>query len=390
MKTVFHYLFIALSAKLCLAQRYILTPKYNVNEVHVSNLAKEHNLYELATFPTLSNAQNHLSLYIADHQSVMQYKETLSSFFEIEEDMEISLDNQEIVMNKYGSAPWHLDRIAKRNLPLDGRWEYGKTGLCHMDDNLEIDTYVVDTGIDVDHPEFGGRALWGENFADDVDTDCNNHGTHVAGLIGSRSFGVCVDAKLYAVKVLDCRGSGSLSGVIQGIEWAYKRHLEKVSSKNKTVKSIINMSLGGGFSRALNRAVESCLNNDDFYIVVAAGNENQDACNVSPASANDVISVMASDAFDTRAWFSNWGKCGTLYSPGVDVLSTIPRGDTAKYSGTSMASPVVAGVLNHYIDMYPQHNQRQMIKILQKMSSKGVIKGRRDGTSNALIYLTRE
>jgi cerevisin len=257
---------------------------------------------------------------------------------------------------------------------------------------LSIDTYIVDTGIDITHPEFEGRATWGSNFADSKDTDCNNHGTHVSGLVGSLSYGVCTDANLIAVKVLDCNGSGSTSSVIKGIEWAFNSHLQK--SKNdtggKTVKSIINMSLGGGYSRALNKALETTVRNNNFYVVVAAGNENEDACNASPASSKSILTVMASDMDDNRAWFSNWGKCANIYAPGVNVLSTIPNNQFASYSGTSMASPVTAGVLNHYLDMFPSYNMKQIMEAISKYSSHNVIQGgSKPSTVSNLIYLSR-
>ena len=139
------------------------------------------------------------------------------------------------------------------------------------------------------------RVTWLANFVDNMDIDCQSHGTHCAGIVGSQTYGVCKDANLFAIKVLDCRGSGSLSGVIQGIEYAYQRHLEESEKSDKIHKSIISMSLGGGYSKIVNTAVEKTLENEHFYVVVAAGNEDNDACKVSPASANGVLTVMASD-----------------------------------------------------------------------------------------------
>jgi cerevisin len=347
---------------------------------------------------------NYLPFYITSRENLIKYRSTLSQFFHIEEDVTITLkdsvtdfilveNNLETgILTDEKSVPWHLDRIVKRKLPLDGSFGYDT---CHENTDVRIDTYVVDTGIDVEHSQFGGRAVWGNNFVDSKDTDCNNHGTHVAGLIGSEDYGVCKDANLYAVKVLDCEGSGSLSGVIKGIEWVYKTHITKTKSLSKTntskkIKSIINMSLGGGFSKALNTAIEYGVKNDDnFYVVVAAGNEDEDACNGSPSSVKSIFTVMASDKDDNRAWFSNWGSCSDVYSPGVNVLSTIPNGKTAVYSGTSMASPVVAGVLNHYVDMYSDLNMLQIKKKVLSMSTKNAISGKKRSTVSDLIYLER-
>lgn len=370
------------------AKNYILTPKDESGFA----LASEHNLEPLANF-------GDLIFYTTTDKNLNRYHSTLTEYFDIEEDKPVSIfsSNVKSNFNKYfkiqkSEAPWHLDRVTKRQLPLDGSFPLSTKGSCHTRDELLINTYIVDTGIDTEHPEFEGRAVWGANFADNKDTDCNNHGTHVAGLVGSKSYGVCVDANLYAVKVLDCGGSGSTSGVIQGIQWAFKHHRE-TSSKTKALsgklaKGIINMSLGGGYSDAINRAVDYCVENDEnFYIVVAAGNENNDACRTSPASSSKVLTVMASDKSDNRAWFSNWGSCADVYAPGVDVLSTIPDGKTAKYSGTSMASPVMAGVLNHYVDKFPNKNMDKLKKKVLSKSSKGVISTEKPNTPNLLAYL---
>lgn len=354
-------------------QRYILMPKENSLADH--HVASFYNLEPLATF------DNELFIYTSHHDQLHQHRNVLSQLYDIEEDQQVNLESV--------SVPWHLDRIARKKLPLNNSFPFSNKHSCHANSDVTIDTYIVDTGIQIEHPQFENRATWGANFADDQDTDCNNHGTHVSGLIGSKDYGACVDANLIAVKVLDCDGSGTLSGVIKGIEWVFLQHLEKSKAQQKTVKSIINMSLGGGFSKAVNKAVDTCINkNNHFYIVVAAGNENKDACLSSPASAASAITVMASDSEDNNAWFSNWGPCADIYAPGVNLLSTIPGG-TDVYSGTSMASPVVAGVLNHYIDLYPQHNQEQMRSILEKLSSKNVINSKKQNTKKNLIYLSR-
>lgn len=376
------------------AKRYILTPKDNdIDLFDVHKISGEHDLEVFAEF----KVGDYLPFYTTSHENMIKYRTTLAQFFDIEEDVTISLkDNFKVEDNNLNSfilkndteIPWHLDRIGKRQLPLDGSYPYNT---CHTKEDVQVDTYIVDTGIDIEHPQFEGRALWSENFVDSTDTDCNNHGTHVAGLIGSKDYGVCKNANLYAVKVLDCKGSGSLSGVIRGIEWVYKTHTAKRAASKKVVKSVINMSLGGGFSRALNKAIEYGVKNDNnFYVVVAAGNEDQDACKGSPSSVKSIFTVMASDKDDNRAWFSNWGNCADLYSPGVNVLSTIPNGKTAVYSGTSMASPVLAGVLNHYLDMYPDLNMKDIKKMMLKMSSKDVIQGGRTDTSSNLVYLERD
>jgi hypothetical protein len=393
------------------ANAYVLFPKQNA-------ITSFMNTQEAYTFYTgvalqfglneIANFDRQMPFYTVSHDTVVANRKTLSEVYEIEENRRITLNDAVLGgdqgvwlssdrQNTDREVPWHLARVTQKKLPLGDKFPYAEAGSCHRNNATIINTYIVDTGIDITHPEFEGRASWAANFADDLDTDCNNHGTHVAGLVGSRSYGVCVDAKLFAVKVLDCEGSGSLSGVVQGIEWVYKQHLAQKRASVRSdgdnaqvIKSLINMSLGGGYSPAINRAVETCVKNEDhFYIVVAAGNEDSDSCRVSPASVKNILTVMASDKDDKRAWFSNWGSCSNVYSPGVDVLSTIPGGKRATYSGTSMASPVMAGVLNHYLDMFPEQNMGQMMKTVAKLATKDTIEGEKPKTVNLLAYLRR-
>jgi hypothetical protein len=396
------------------ASEYVLFPKQdtmtsfmNTQQAYAfyTGMAQKYGLREIVNF------DRKLPFYTVSHKTVVANRNALGEVYEIEENRRISL-NDAILSGGKGvwvtprvsaarvsateEVPWHLSRVTQKKLPLAGKFPYAESGSCHRNNGTVINTYIVDTGIDITHPEFEGRASWSANFADDMDTDCNNHGTHVAGLVGSKSYGVCVDANLFAVKVLDCEGSGSLSGVVQGIEWVYKQHLAQKRASVRSdgsgavIKSLINMSLGGGYSPAINRAVEACVKSEEhFYIVVAAGNENSDSCRVSPASVKNILTVMASDKDDNRAWFSNWGSCSNVYSPGVDVLSTIPGGKRATYSGTSMASPVMAGVLNHYIDMFPEQNMAQMMKTVAKLATKDTVVGEKPKTVNLLAYLRR-
>lgn len=374
-------------------KNYILTPKQNYFFTFdmLNSIATNYNLETLAVFD--SEEFNTLSFYTSSGENLMKHKQILSFYYDIEEDITISLNNYdfEFVLQEPAQLPWHLGRLTTRNLPLNTDFPLSEHRSCHRNNDILINTYVIDTGIDIQHPEFEGRAVWSNNFVDDENTDCNSHGTHVAGLIGSHNYGICADANLFAVKVLDCQGSGSLSGVIKGIEWVYNEHKQStVYHSSKILKTIINMSLGGSYSYSLNRAVDACLkNSENFYIVVAAGNENGDACKVSPASVSNVFTVMASDKNDNRAWFSNWGECADMYAPGVDILSTIPDGKTAIYSGTSMASPIMAGVLNHYIDMYPEKNMKHIFKQLLSNGTKNAIFGKKPKTTDLLVYLER-
>ncbi|KAK1957589.1 subtilase [Colletotrichum sublineola] len=212
-----------------------------------------------------------------------------------------------------------------------------------------ITAYVVDTGIMVTHSEYQGRATFGANFINNVDTDENGHGSHVAGTIGGQTFGVAKNVNLVAVKVLDGDGAGSNSGVLDGMQFV----INDVKAKNLTGKAVMNMSLGGSASAAVNRAIQA-LNNAGVVPVVAAGNENQDAGNTSPASAPNAITVGAIDARnDRKASFSNFGKSVDIFAPGVNILSVGITSNTATntLSGTSMASPHVAGLAAYLMSL---------------------------------------
>lgn len=267
---------------------------------------------------------------------------------------------------------WHLDRIDQRSLPLDSLYHYSVT------DNL-VDVYVVDTGIDVSHPNLGGRAKWGANFADKIDTDCQSHGTHVSGLIASNTFGVSKNIRVIAVKVLDCQGSGSYSTVIAGLEWVAKQKQESGRV------SIVSMSLGGPKSNIVNKAIKE-LSKQGIHVIVASGNESGDACKVSPASSKFALTVGATDNTDKFAYFSNFGKCVDILSPGVGITSTIPGNKTAMYSGSSMSTPLVAGVYSMILSKNPELTPSQMKNLITNNCTKGMIKGVPSNTPNCLLY----
>jgi hypothetical protein len=376
---------------LVFSKNYLLTPhKHHIHSFNYQSFAEEHNLNVLISM-------DDLTIYSTSEENYKLFMASLSELFDVEEDKTIALPlpivhdiNQPSLADKLNFVPWHLDRIGKRDLPLDHTFDYNSKGSCHQNKNITINTYIVDTGIDIRHSEFEGRAKWLANFAEDnIDTDCNSHGTHCAGLVGSKTYGVCKDANLFAIKVLDCQGSGTFSGILNGLEFIHKRHSDEFKHNNQ-VKSIISMSLGGGFSSTINRAVEVLAKTKSMYVVVAAGNENNDACNTSPASANGILTIMASDKYDNRAYFSNYGTCADLYAPGVDILSTIPNDQTAVYSGTSMATPNLVGVLNHYLDVNPSLNMQQVKEKMIKDASKNKLSNNPRKTNNLLVYLHRE
>ncbi|EFQ31857.1 subtilase [Colletotrichum graminicola] len=247
-----------------------------------------------------------------------------------------------------------------------------------------ITAYVVDTGILTTHSEFQGRATFGANFINNVDTDENGHGSHVAGTIGGQTFGVAKNVKLVAVKVLDGDGAGSNSGVLDGMQFV----IDDVKAKNITGKAVMNMSLGGSASAAVNRAIEA-LNTAGIVPVVAAGNENQDAANTSPASAPNAITVGAIDARnDRKASFSNFGKVVDIFAPGVNILSVGIASNTATntLSGTSMASPHVAGLAAYLMGLEGLNTVKSLTdRMLQLATASGAsVQRNTAGTTNLI------
>ncbi|KAJ7233714.1 peptidase S8/S53 domain-containing protein [Mycena haematopus] len=248
-------------------------------------------------------------------------------------------------------APWGLARISHRlrlTLATFNRYEHDPAG------GNGVDVYVIDTGINILHAEFQGRAEWGLTVPEnEADVDGNGHGTHCAGTIASRKYGVAKAAKVIAVKVLGANGSGRMSDVIGGVLYAITSAVSKANAADPSHKgSVINMSLGGGKSRALERAVNGAVD-AGLHVAVAAGNDNRDACNYSPAGAEKVVTVGASTIRDERAYFSNHGRCVDVFAPGLGILSTYTGSNyaTAVMSGTSMASPHTAGLLAYLLSL---------------------------------------
>ncbi len=238
------------------------------------------------------------------------------------------------------TASWGEDRVDQRDLPLDNSYTFTRTG-------AGVDVYVVDTGILTTHPDFGGRATSGTDEIDgDTDaTDCNGHGTHVSGTIGGTTYGLAKQAHLIGVRVLDCQGSGATSAVVAGLDWVVAHH-------QAGRPAVANMSLGGSASTALDAAVQRVVA-DGVTMAVAAGNENTDSCTRSPARVPAALTVAASDRTDARASFSNRGTCVDLFAPGVDITSAWLAGGTSTISGTSMATPHVAGAAALYLQDHP-------------------------------------
>jgi len=276
----------------------------------------------------------------------------------------IEQDGVATIATTQSGATWGLDRIDQRNRPLSGTYTYTTTA-------SNVTAYIIDTGLTPSHPQFGGRASMVYGSA-----DCNGHGTHVAGTIGSSTYGVAKGVKLRGVRVLDCAGSGAYSTIIAGIDWV---------RLNAVKPAVANMSLGGGVNSSLNTAATNLINSGVF-LAVAAGNENQNACNVSPASASGTLTVAASTSSDARASYSNYGSCVDVYAPGSSITSTWLNGGTNTISGTSMASPHAAGVAALYKATFGDAASSTIVSWIINNSTSGVITGNPTGTPNRLLY----
>ena len=234
------------------------------------------------------------------------------------------------------NPPWGLDRVDQRLRPLDAQYEYTASG-------KEINVYVIDTGIRITHTQFAGRASYGTFTINDGNKnwDCHGHGTHVAGTIGGTTYGIAKKVNLIAVRSLDCAGTATDAEVIAGIDWV---------RANAIFPAVANMSFGGGISSALDASVQSLIN-AGVTCVIAAGNSNSDACNMSPGRVAGAITVAASTVVDARASFSNYGQCVDIFAPGSGIVSAWNLTDTStkSESGTSMAAPHVAGTAALYL-----------------------------------------
>jgi subtilisin family serine protease len=270
---------------------------------------------------------------------------------------------------------WGLDRVDQRDLPLNQNYHYDVTA-------SNVTAYVIDTGIRTTHTTFGGRATWGTNTTGDGNnTDCHGHGTHVAGTIGGSQYGLAKAVRLVAVKVLGCTGSGSSAGIAQGIDFVTAQHAAGTPA-------VANMSLGGTGSDAI---MENAVRNsiaDGVTYAIASGNSNSDACNFTPARVAEAITVNASDINDARASFSNFGTCTDIFGPGVNITSSWNSSDTATntISGTSMATPHVAGGAALYLSANPSASPATVQQALKDNSTLNHITNPGTGSPNRLLY----
>jgi subtilisin family serine protease len=283
----------------------------------------------------------------------------------VEEDAVVTADATQ------SNPPWGLDRIDQRSRPLNAIYTFNWTG-------AGVFAYVIDTGIRTAHTQFGGRAANVFDAFGGNGQDCNGHGTHVAGTIGGSTFGVAKSVNLRGVRVLNCSGSGTNSGVIAGVDFV---------RLNRQSPAVANMSLGGGASSALDTAVNN-LSNSGVPIAVAAGNSNANACNSSPARAANAITVGSTTTTDARSSFSNFGTCLDLFAPGSGILSAwfTSNTATATLSGTSMASPHVAGVAALYRQFNPGASAATVRNAIVNGATTNVVTNPGTGSPNRLLY----
>jgi serine protease len=285
----------------------------------------------------------------------------------------IEQDSERFIVETQSGATWGLDRIDQRDRPLTGAYTYNTLA-------GNVDVYVIDTGIRASHGEFSGRVGNGFSAINDGNgtNDCNGHGTHVAGTIGGTTYGVAKGVTLHAVRVLGCSGSGSTSGVIAGVDWV---------TANRVPPAVANMSLGGGASTALDDAVRRSVAAGVTY-AVAAGNSNVDACGSSPARVSQALTVGSSTSGDVRSSFSNFGTCVDIFAPGSSITSAWITNDTATntISGTSMASPHVAGVAALYLANNPGATAADVHAAVVNNASANKLTSIGTGSPNRLLY----
>ncbi len=270
-------------------------------------------------------------------------------------------------------ATWGLDRIDQRNRPLNGTYVYNTTA-------TNVRAYIIDSGVRASHNQFGGRVSGGASYINDGrgTNDCNGHGTHVAGTVAGSVHGVAKGARIIPVRVFGCTGGSSNSTIIAGIDWVRANHIKP---------AVANMSLGGGVSSATDTATNNLIN-AGVTVVVAAGNSNANACNFSPARVANAITVGSTTSTDARSSFSNFGSCVNIFAPGSSITSAWHTSNTAtnSISGTSMASPHVAGVAALYLAGAPSASPATVRSYIYNRATTNVLTGIGTGSPNRMLF----
>lgn len=332
------------------------------------------NLQNINPYVQVSNIDTVFIGVVTSHSNIDSFEiesEMLTGFHSSGDYSITSFEQDQIVdATRYiqRNAPWHLDRINRRSLPLQNSFLFDKP-------SQSVNIYIVDSGVKISHQDFGGRAraAYSADSNYPAGNDCSGHGTHVAGIAGGTTYGVCKNARIWDVRVLNCKGSGSNSGIIKALDWV---------ARNAIKPAVVNMSLGGGKSTALNNAVNG-VSNSGVTVVVAAGNSGDDACKYSPSSASLALTVGSSTKSDSRSSFSNYGSCVKIYAPGSNIVSagTSSNSSTTTKSGTSMASPVVTGVVARLLQSNPSYSPNQVKNQIISQATKSV-----SSSINPLVY----
>ncbi|KAI9845072.1 MAG: serine protease [Sclerophora amabilis] len=384
-----------------------------VNQLHLSTEGERMELRKRAQFPIMTDVYEGLRhtynlagslLGYSGHfdESVIEQVRRHPDVDYIEKDSEVHTlkedapDDGSLEKN----APWGLARISHRDGLSFGTFN---KYLFSSEGGEGVDVYIIDTGTNVDHVDFEGRATWGKTIpANDEDKDGNGHGTHCSGTVAGKKYGVAKKANIFAVKVLKSNGSGTMSDVVKGVEWAATSHINHVEAakKGKGKKgfkgSAANMSLGGGKSPTLDLAVNAAVD-AGIHFAVAAGNDNADSCSYSPAAAEKAVTVGASTLADERAYFSNYGSCNDIFAPGLNIQSTWIGSKYAvnTISGTSMASPHIAGLLAYFLSLAPAKDSgyavaeitpKQLKASLLNVATQGKLSDVPSGTDNILAW----
>ncbi|GAB1646052.1 S8 family peptidase [Krasilnikovia sp. MM14-A1259] len=283
--------------------------------------------------------------------------------------------NQKVsLLETQNGATWGLDRVDQAALPLSGTYTYPTTA-------SNVTAYVIDTGILYSHADFGGRATPGYDAVGTGGVDCHGHGTHVSGTIGGATYGLAKQVHLVGVRVLNCSGSGTTAGVVAGVDWV---------TQNASKPAVANMSLGGGASSTLDDAVAASISSGVTY-ALAAGNSNADACSTSPARVGAAITVGATTNTDARASYSNYGTCLDIFAPGTSITSDWASGDSATntISGTSMASPHVAGAAALVLARNPSYTPAQVRDALVADATSNAVSNPGSGSPNRLLFVSQ-